>query len=90
MQIIEFRVWETDRDGNHRQEPGEFGILSIESGMKTGDIEKAIMAYDRLRLNRCRPRKVRYANDEDSLATAYRLGRISKTTYYRRLRALDQ
>lgn len=89
MQSIEFQVWELGHKGRYREETKEIGSLVIDSNMTVNDIEKAIMAYDKLRLNRSRPRKVRYANDAESLATAYRLGQISKTTYYRRLRELD-
>lgn len=89
MQIIEFQVWETDHKGTRKERSKESGLLMIDSNMTVNDIEKAISAYDKLRLNRSKPRKARYAKDADSLATAYHLGRISKTTYYRRLREID-
>jgi len=60
------------------------------SNMTLKDVEKAILAYDRLRLNRSRPRRARYADDAESLETAYKIGRISKSTYYRRLKQLEE
>jgi hypothetical protein len=59
------------------------------SDMTLKDAQKAIAAYDKLRLNRGRPRRARYADNAERLETAYKIGRISKSTYYRRLKQLE-
>lgn len=56
--------------------------------MSISDASKAIEVYDRLRRNRNRPRKSIYADDHDDLSRAYQIGKISRSTYYRRLKAL--
>jgi transcriptional regulator of acetoin/glycerol metabolism len=58
------------------------------SGMTIHDAAKAIEIYDRMRLYRNEPRKARYADSHEDLSRSFRLGRISRTTYYRRLKQL--
>ena len=89
MQIIEFSVWETDHKGIRKESSKENGVVMIGSSMNVADVRKSIIAYDNLRLNRSRPRKARHCNDKESLERSYRLGNISKTTYYRRVKELD-
>lgn len=60
------------------------------SSMTLKDVVKAIEAYDRLRQNRGQSRRARWATDAASLRKAYEWGKISKTTYYRRLKQLEE
>ena len=66
---------------------GKITVGSL-SCMNLEDAKKAIEIYDSMRLNRNRPRKARLAKTQDDLALAYYLKRISRSTYYRRLKEL--
>lgn len=79
-QITNFIITNIDTD-----EKGTIGTLSC---MNVDDVMKAIEIYDRMRMNRNRPRKAPLAKNQNDLALAYYLKGISRSTYYRRLKEL--
>lgn len=56
--------------------------------MTIHDAVKAIETYDRMRLYRNQPRKARSADSYEDLSLSFRVGSISRSTYYRRLKIL--
>ena len=93
MRIIEFKIseWRPDEIGTPRgaiKETGLCGTATTENDFTAEQITKAIETYDKYLEHRKGPHRARWADDADSLTIAFKNGRISKSTYYRRLRQL--
>jgi len=80
-----FIIHETDAAMNLGK---KYKMITTETEMSLEDIVKAIATYDRLRKNRSRPRRARFAETQEDLAYAYQCGKISRSTYYRKLKEL--
>lgn len=81
-----FVIFETDMSQELKHEKSV--TVFSESDMTLEDAEKALEKYDKYRIGKNKPRRAKWARTPKQLKTAFQIGKISRSTYYRRLKDL--